>query len=104
MQEIIYRFRKVDPRNHPLIRRNDGDRIYFKRGKNGTMIDGPDPGFCNLRLAISRVLHACGAADIIAKYLDDNENVLAQPSYFGGPFLSDELLCRRLDERLSLYV
>lgn len=68
------------------------------------MIDGPDPGYCNLRLAISRVLHACGAADIIAKYLDDEEEFAGQPSYFGGPFVSDELLCRRLEDRLSPYV
>ena len=94
----------MDPRNHPLIRRNDGDRIYFNGGKNGAMIDGPDPGYCNLRLAISRVLHACGAADIIAKYLDDEEELVGQPSYFGGPFVSDELLRRRLEDRLSPYV
>jgi hypothetical protein len=94
----------VDPRNHPLIHRNDEDQIFFKGGKNGTMIDGPDPGFCNLRLAISRVLYACGAVDIIAKYFDDEDFFASQPSYFGGPFVSDELLCRRLNDRLSLYV
>jgi hypothetical protein len=50
-------------------------------------------------------LHASGAAEIITKYLDDDEDVfLAQPSYFGGPFISDELFCRRLDDRLSVHV
>jgi len=68
------------------------------------MIDGPDPEYCNLHLAISRVLHASGAAEIIAKYLEDDEDLCALPSYFGGPFVSDELLYRRLDDRLSLHV
>ena len=105
MQQIIYQYRKVDPRNPTLVRLNDGDRIYFNGGRNGTVIDGPDPRFCNLRLAISRVLRASGAAAIIDKYLKDDEDIFqAQPSYFGGPFVSDELLSRRLDDRLSLYV
>jgi hypothetical protein len=95
----------VDPDNDPLIRRNDGDQIFFKNGVNGAMIEGPDPGYCNLRLAISRALHASGSAEMIAKYLDDDDDgFLALPSYLGGPFVSDEALCRRLDDRLSLYV
>jgi hypothetical protein len=68
------------------------------------MIDGPDPEFCNLKLAIARALHACGAADIIAEIYgdnDDEEAIITQPVYFGGPFVSDEVLCRRLDDRLS---
>ena len=74
--------------HHQLIRRNDGDQLLFKNGVNGTMIDGPDPGYCNLRLAISRALHACGAADIITKYLDDEEEkvYLAQSSYWSKQF------------------
>jgi hypothetical protein len=36
------------------------------------MIDGPDPKFCNLKLVIAHTLHACGAAEIIAKIYGDN--------------------------------
>ena len=67
-------------------------------------IDGPDPAFCNLKLALARMLHACGAVDTIAETFDnDDEAIVTQPTYFGGPFVSDDILCRRLDDRLSLY-
>jgi hypothetical protein len=85
----------------------DGDELTFKGGGNGNMIDGPDPEFCNLKLAIARALHACGAADIIAEIYgdnDDDEAIITQPVYFGGPFVSDDVLCRRLDDRLVSYV
>jgi hypothetical protein len=70
------------------------------------MIDGPDPEYCNLRLAIARALHACGAADIIDETYaddddDDDDDFVAEPVYFGGPYFSDEVLCRRLDDRLA---
>jgi hypothetical protein len=61
--------------------------------------------FCNLKLAIARAFHACGAADIIAEtYSDDDDDaIVKQPVYFGGPFVTDDVLCRRLDDRLSGY-
>lgn len=33
----------------------------------GHAIKGPNPQYCNLHLAIARVYHACGAADIVTK-------------------------------------
>jgi len=70
------------------------------------MIDGPDPGYCNLKLAIARAMHACGAADIIDEIYayDHEENFIELPTYFGGPFVADEDLCRRLDDGLAPYV
>jgi hypothetical protein len=70
------------------------------------LIDGPDARYCNLKLAIGRALCACGAADIIDEvYFDDDDDFfVTQPSYFGGPFVSDEFLYRRIDDRLSSYV
>jgi len=62
------------------------------------MVDGPDPEFCNLKLAIARAMHASGAADIIADIHGENDDDEAM--YFGGPFISDEVLFRRLDDRL----
>ena len=89
----------------PTIRRRDGDEIFFNSGLNGLVVDGPNPEFCNLELAIARALHACGAADVIAEIYDnDVDDFFMQPSYFGGPFVSDEVLCRRLDDRLAPYV
>jgi hypothetical protein len=77
--------------------------ITFNSGKDGSSTDGPDPKFCNLKLATARALHACGAVDIIAEIYcdnDDDEAIVAQPVCFGGPFVSDEILYRRLDVRL----
>jgi hypothetical protein len=79
--------------------------ITFKNGANGEMIDGPHPGHCNLKLAISRVMHACGAAEFIDEYVsDDEEEPIGQPTYFGGPYVSDEELCYRLQDKLAPYV
>jgi hypothetical protein len=104
LQQTIYRYRKVAS-SSPTIRRRDGDEIFFNGGLNGNMVDGPNPEFCNLKLAIARALHACGAANIIAEIYDnDGDEFFMQPSYFGGPFVSDEALCRRLDDRLAPYV
>jgi len=102
--QTTYRFRRV-AQVSPTICRKDGDVISFNSGMNGTMIDGPDPVFCNLHLAIARVLHASGAADIIAEvYSDDNgEDFIGQPIYFGGPIISDEVLYQRLEDGLISY-
>jgi hypothetical protein len=48
-------------------------------------------------------MHACGAADIIAEWYgddDDNEAIVNQPVHLGGPFVSDDVLFRRVDDRL----
>jgi hypothetical protein len=55
------------------------------------VIDGPDPGFCNLKLAIARV----DDDD------DDDDEFTEQPTYFGGPFVSDEELCHEIQEKLA---
>lgn len=104
MRQTRYRYRKVAS-SSSTIRRHDGDEIFFNGGLNGLVVDGPNPEFCNSKLAVARALHACGAADIIAEIYDnDVDDFFMQPSYFGGPFVSDEVLCRRLDDRLAPYV
>ena len=47
-------------------------------------------------------MNACGAADIIAKMYGDEDDgdIVTQPVYMGGPFVSDDVLLRRLDDRL----
>jgi hypothetical protein len=48
-------------------------------------------------------MDACGAADIITGMYgddDDDEAIVNQAVYFGGPFVSDDVLFRRLDDRL----
>ena len=48
-------------------------------------------------------LNACGAADIISEMYgddDDDEVITTQPVYMGGPIVSDDVLFRRLNDRL----
>jgi hypothetical protein len=106
VQQTKYVYRKVASTTSGTIHRSDGDEITFNGGGNGNMIDGPDPAYWNLKLAIARALHACGAADIIAEIYgnDDDDDLAVQPVYFSGPYVSDEVLCRRLDDRLAPYV
>ena len=57
------------------VRLEDGDKIVFCMGKDGSIIDTPDPSFCNLKLAIARVMYASGASGLIDElYGDDNDN------------------------------
>ena len=58
----------------------------------------PDPRICNHHLAIARVFAASGAAEVFDKYLEDDEDDMTQvPVYFGGPFVADDVLMRRLE-------
>jgi len=100
-----YFFREVNPeRGSYFIKLRDGQEIIFGHGKDFQYIDKPDPVYCNLKLALARALHACGAADVIAELYgddDDDEAIVTQPVYFGGPFVADDTLFRRLEDRLS---
>jgi hypothetical protein len=100
-----YYFREIRPAEiSPTIKLSDGQEIIFGRGDpNGQVIDKPNPEYCNIKLAIARAMHACGAADIIAEMDwddDDDKTIDNQPVYFGGPFVPDDTLFRRLENRL----
>ena len=100
-----YYFREIRPEDISYtISLRDGQEIIFGRGDpNGRVIDKPNPNYCNMKLAIARAINACGAADIIADMdwdNDDDEAILNQPIYFGGPFVPDDTLLRRLEDRL----
>jgi len=100
-----YIFREVRSKEVAgTINLNDGQEIIFGCGDpNGQILDKPNPEYCNIKLAIARVIHACGAADIIAEmYGDDHDDeaIINQPVYFGGPFVSDDALFRRLEDQL----
>jgi len=78
----------------------------FRKGAEGLLIDPPSSLFCNTRLAIARVMHACGASDLIDELYgdddDEEEAIVTQPVYLGGPFVSDDILLRRLHDRLPV--
>jgi hypothetical protein len=82
----------------------DGDEIIFRKGVDGHQIDPPDPLFCNTKLAIARVMYACGASGLIDELCDDDDDeaIETQPVYLGGPFVSDDILLRRLHDRLPV--
>ena len=81
---------------------DDGDEIEFGRGGGGDEIALPDPRICNLHLAVARVSAASGAADVFDRYLDEEEcDLTGIPVYFGGPFVADDVLTRRLEMAVS---
>src|SRR5882762_8052362 len=88
----------------PTIKLGEGQEILFHCGDSaGKSISGPNPEYCNIKLAIARTMHACGASDLIAEiYGDDDgdEAIIDQPIYMGGPLVSDDILFRRLNDRL----
>ena len=87
------------------VRLEDGDEISFCTGTDSQIIDAPDPMFCNLKLAIARVMYASGASGLIDELYgdgDDDEAIVNQPVYLGGSFVSDDTLFRRLYDRLPV--
>ena len=99
-----YYFREIRPAEiSSTIKLSDGQEIIFGRGPNGQVIDKSSPDYCNIKLALARAMHACGVADIIAEMdwdVDDDKVIDNQPVYFGGPFVPDDTLFRRLENRL----
>jgi hypothetical protein len=75
----------------------DGDEIEFGGGNGGKQISLPDPDVCNLHLAVARVFAASGTAEVFDKHLDDECDFTGVPVYFGGPFVSDEVLMHKLE-------
>ena len=100
-----YLFREVCSGEVPsTIKLAEGQEIQFHCGDSmGKSIDKPNPEYCNIKLAIAHAMQACGVSDIIAEiYGDDDgdEEIIDQPVYMGGPFVSDDILFRRLNDRL----
>ncbi|KAF8331973.1 uncharacterized protein EI90DRAFT_3123066 [Cantharellus anzutake] len=95
-----YYFRVVRPKEvAATIYLRDGDEMKFGQGIGGDEIPLPDPRICNLHLAVARVFAASGAAEVFDKYLeDDDDDYMTQvPVYFGGPFVDDDVLMRKLE-------
>ncbi|KDQ64175.1 hypothetical protein JAAARDRAFT_43339 [Jaapia argillacea MUCL 33604] len=86
-QQWKYSFREI--RNcAATVCPEDGDEIVFCDGNTGSMIGRPIPSFCNLKLALARVMEASGVSDIITElygYDDDDEEIVNQPVYLEPP-------------------
>ena len=84
------------------IRLNDGEEIHFGMGPGGPDVPLPNPRICNLHLAVCRVSYACGSSEIFDQFLDDEEDdAFKLPVYFGGLFVSDDVLMRKLTCKLE---
>ena len=78
-----------------MTKLTDGDEILFGTGAGGSRVPLPDPMICNLHLGVS---HACGASEVFDQFLDDDDDDACDvPVYFGGPFVSDDVLMRKLE-------
>jgi hypothetical protein len=68
--QVKYIYRRNPTSSSPgpgYIKLCDGDEIKFGAGLDGETIGTPLPSFCNLQLAIGRVLRASGTAEVIAQ-------------------------------------
>ncbi|KAI6122895.1 hypothetical protein EDD16DRAFT_1569460 [Pisolithus croceorrhizus] len=98
--KYYYRVVRQD-RLSATTRLKDGDEIHFGAGIGGHQISLPDPRICNIHLAVCRVSYACGASEIFDQFLDNEDDEGCQvPVYFGGPFVSDDVLMRKLEALL----
>jgi hypothetical protein len=72
--------------------------MKFGGGSEGEQLGrGPLPLLCNLKLAVARVLHMSGAADMIAQLKED-----ADDTDFSDVYLASEDFCDILDAKLLI--
>lgn len=61
----------------------DGEEMQLGKGVDGAVINLPDPGICNMHLAVARVFAASGFAEVFDRYHRENGD--------NTPSLQDEL-------------
>jgi hypothetical protein len=93
--KIRYYYRVIKPDFHSrLIAVTDGEELLFGRGVLSQPEYLPNPHYCNIKLAVGRILHACGAAEII-DYLfhlyEDSHREGAMTFLDGSPAMLDLL-------------
>lgn len=77
----------------------EGEEIVF--GVGSDKVGLPHPDYCNIRLAVARILHASGAAEAVERYLEDVDGMMAAGHlHFGNCFISDETLMDHMFVRL----
>ena len=97
-----YIYREVFPSENDEsawpVKKVDGEIISFGMGTEGTQLGGgPLPYLCNLKLAVARVMHMSGAADVILQWKDE-----ANDDGMPHNFIASEEFCDILDARLLL--
>lgn len=67
-----------------------GDSLWTRPGcQSGGKFDLPDPCICNLH-----------ATENFDQCVDDDDDGYTMPIYFGGPYIADDVLMRKLEARL----
>jgi hypothetical protein len=64
--------------------------------KSGPLVPNPKPRFCNLMLAVMRVLHASGAAEVLDQLRVDDKHSRENGSNMGTSERFDDLLVTKL--------
>jgi len=79
---------------HPFIQLRDGDALVFGGGSIASPEILPNPQYCNIKLAIGRVLRACGAAEVIdfLYYKNEESHDEGAISYLGSSLVTLDLL------------
>lgn len=74
------------------INLRDGDEIHFGGGAKGDRHGGgPLPLLCNVQLAVARVLHMSGAAEVIMKLKEDSDDSDTPHAYLASDYFYDIL-------------
>jgi hypothetical protein len=95
--EYIYREVVRDRIPIKFFEIEDGQEMSFGGGHSPMPIDLPDPGFCNLKLAVARVVHASGAAEALNAFERDYDDFLGlQGVHLGSDDVSDDLIFEHL--------
>lgn len=98
-------FRQASHRLIPQLKDKVDKELILGQGPYSDSPDRPslpDPRFCNLRLALSRVFHASGAAEVVERYRREEEDVMAVGEvHFGNEFVPDSFLLEYLSSHLG---
>jgi hypothetical protein len=98
--QVKYIFQNVPtaPGKGPgLISVLHGGEILFQAGPERKQLEGPKPMLCNLHLAVARVLHMSGAAEVIMLMTEDADDSDVPQSY-----VASVEFCDTLDAKLLL--
>jgi hypothetical protein len=91
--KYIYRRVPYSPDAGPAgINLRDGDEIRFGGGVKGERLGrGPLPLLCNVQLAVARVLHMSGAAEVVMQLKRDADDSDTPHVYVASDYFRDIL-------------
>ena len=98
--KVTYTYRTIPKSTEAgpgFIRLCDGDPIIFGKGPEASRLGtGPLPRLCNLQLAVARVLHMSGAAELIAQIKKEGDDSNFTHTYVASPAFGDVLTAQLL--------